>query len=196
MKFRLLTILAFLSLAFTSCDVDKTSDGEMPTVDVDVETDAGELPTYDVDWADVDVNTTTKIVDVPKVRVVMEKEEIEVPVVDVDWPGDDAEREEMTLMVEADVDQEAELDIHQVYTTGDRIYVIAKLDKAGKMLEGETMRISDQIVVNAPDIDVRYYIVGDRPQGFANTRYRYVKNMSDVQGMLTNGKLIYDRSAK
>lgn len=196
MKFRFFTAIALFSLAFTSCDVDKTSEGEMPTVDVDVDADAGELPTYDVDWADVDVKTTTKMVDVPKVRVVMEKEEVEVPVIDVDWPGDDTDREEMTLMVEADVDQEADLEIQQVYTTGERIYVVATLDKDGEMLDNETMRISDQIVINAPDVDVRYYIVGDRPDGFNNTRYRYVSSMNDLRGMMKNGKLIYERSSK
>ena len=33
------------------CDIDKTQDGEMPTVDVDVK--AGALPKYDVDVVEV-----------------------------------------------------------------------------------------------------------------------------------------------
>ena len=190
MKFRFLSLIALFAFAFTSCDVDKTSSGEMPDIDVDV--DAGELPSYDVDWADVDVRTTTKIVKVPKVRVVMEEEEIEVPVVDVDWPSDYGDKDEVTLMVEADVNQDADLDIKSVYTTGDRIIVLAELEKDGEMLsDGEMMRVSDQIVVNAPDVDVRYYIIGDRPDGMTNTRYRYIKSKNDIAELRKGGKIIW-----
>ena len=68
-----------LALALlTSCDINKKESGELPEVDVDVETEAGELPEYDVDWADVDISTRTETVEVPKVVVVMEEEEVEV----------------------------------------------------------------------------------------------------------------------
>jgi len=152
------------------------------------------MPAYDVDWAEVDITTRTKMVQVPKVRVVMEEEAIEVPVVDVDWPGDD-DVEEMTLMVEADVDQDADLEIEEVFTNGDRIIVVASLKKEGEMLEdGEMMRVSDQIYVNAPDLDVRYYIIGDRPDGMTNTRYRYISDRSKINDMIKDNRSIYSRS--
>ncbi|MTB51085.1 hypothetical protein [Lewinella sp. W8] len=191
MKIRILSILALFGLALSSCDVDQTREAELPEVSVDVDTEAGQMPAFDVDWADVDVTTTTKMVEVPKVRVVMEEEAIEVPVIDVQWPDEYGDAEERTLVVEADVDQEADLNIEEVYTTGDRIIVLAGLEKDGEMLDGETMRVSDQVVVNAPDVDVRYYIVGDRPEGMYNSRYKYISDRSAVESMLKNGKVIY-----
>lgn len=191
MKYRFLSLLALLTFSFTSCDVDQTREAEMPEVSVDVDTEPGTMPAYDVDWADVDVTTTTKVVDMPKVRVVMEEETIEVPVVDVDWPQDYGDTEERTLMVEADVDQDANIDIEEVYTNGERIIVLAQLNKNGEMLQDETMRVSDQVVLNAPDLDVRYYIIGDRPEGLYNNRYKYISDRSEIQNLVQNGKVIY-----
>ncbi|WP_020567183.1 hypothetical protein [Neolewinella persica] len=192
MKFRILSICALAAFSFFACDVDQTSEGEMPSVDVDVQADRGSLPTYDVEWADVDVTTTTRTIEVPKVRVVMVEETVEVPVVDVDWPSELGDKEEQTLMVEADVNQEANLEIQEVYTTGNRIIVLAELEKAGEMLEdGEVMSISDQVVVNAPDLDVRYYIIGDRPDGIRNNRFKYISSRNDLKDMMTNGRSIY-----
>ncbi len=189
MKFKILSLAALFCFAFSSCDVDQTSSGELPDIDVDV--DAGELPTYDVDWVDVDVTTTTKTVSVPKVKVVMEEEEIEVPVIDMDWPQDYGDTEERTLIVEADVNQDANLDIEEVYTNGDRIIVVAALEKEGEMLDEGLMRVSDQVVVNAPDVDVRYYIIGDRPDGFTNNRYKYISSIDEIKDIRQNGKVIY-----
>lgn len=194
MKSLSIFFLLFTALSFTACDVDKTESGSLPEVDVDVDVESGSLPEYDVDWADVDVKTRTEMVQVPKVRVVMEEEAIEVPYVDVDWPSEYGDTEEMTLMVEADVDQDAVLDIQEVYATNNRIIVLAELEKAGEMLEdGEMMRVSDQVVVTAPDMDVRYYIVGDRPDGMVNSRNRYIKSRNDLADMMQGGRSIYTR---
>ena len=70
----LLTLTAATALlGLTACDVDKTQEGEMPSVDVDV--DGGKLPKYDVDGPDVSVDT--------------KEVEITVPDVDIDLPKDD-----------------------------------------------------------------------------------------------------------
>lgn len=68
-------------------DVDQTKEGELPSVDVDVEADAGELPEFDVDTGEVVVGTTTETVLVPKVEMV--EEEVEVPTVGIKEPEDD-----------------------------------------------------------------------------------------------------------
>lgn len=64
-------LLAAIALgsAAIACDIDRTEDGRLPSIDVDV--DAGEMPTYDVDVADVDVGTTedTVIIRRPTVDV-------------------------------------------------------------------------------------------------------------------------------
>ncbi len=85
------TTAAMLASAFivsaTGCDVEKTREGVLPTVDVDVSGDAGQLPAYDVDAPDVDVSTEEKTVLVPK--VIMEKETVTVPEIDVTLPKDE-----------------------------------------------------------------------------------------------------------
>ncbi|PHI20375.1 hypothetical protein CEQ90_07905 [Lewinellaceae bacterium SD302] len=193
MKFKYLIAALFMGAALTNCDVDQTREAELPEVDVDVTTEAGQMPAFDVDWAEVETRMETRTIEVPKVRVVMEEETIEVPVIDVDWPDDAGEREERTFMVEADVDRDADLDIKSIFTNGNRIIVVAELDKDGDVLsDGEMMRVSDQVIVNSPDMDVRYYIVGDRPDGEFNRRYTYIKNMSDIKDMMKDGKVIYE----
>ena len=69
-----LAIVAGFGLA--ACDVEKTQEGKMPTVDVDV--DGGQIPKYDVDAPEVDVKMKEKEVTVL------------VPDVDVELPDDDS----------------------------------------------------------------------------------------------------------
>lgn len=195
-NFLLLAILAFF--CFTSCEVKQTEEGKLPDVDVDAE--AGKLPKYDVNWADVDVGTTTRTVKVPKVVVVMEEEEVQVPYVDVKMPaeqGDDTGvREERTLAVEAQVEDEShDLKIQEVYATENRLYVVATLKPTGQDLQNQTMRVSDQIVVNVPeDMNVKYYIIGEKPEGsFFNFRYNYISSRDEIADRLQDGKMIYQR---
>ena len=60
-KLNLLFLVALI-FSIASCDVKKTEDGELPTVDVNVDATSGELPSYDVDWASVDVKTRTETI--------------------------------------------------------------------------------------------------------------------------------------
>lgn len=89
MKFNSLAPLAIALLlsSLSACDVEKTQEGEMPDVDVDVK--EGQMPKYDVDAPDVDVSTQEKKVKVPDVDVDMEEKTVTVPDVDVDMPKDD-----------------------------------------------------------------------------------------------------------
>ncbi len=190
MVIRILPLLALFALSLTSCDVEQTESGEFPEVDID--TEAGNMPEFDVDWAEVNVNTTTRMVEVPRVTVEMVEEPVEVPVLNVDWPDDYGETAEQTFMVEADVNQEADLEIQEIFTDGNRMIVVANLEKDGELLQnGAMMRVSDQVVVNAPDMDIRYYIIGDRPAGMADSRYRYISSRNDISDMMQNGKSIY-----
>ena len=180
-----------ISVLLFSCDVKKTQKAELPEVDVDVETEPGQLPEYDIDWADVNVGTRTKTVKVPKVVVVMEEEEIEVPYIDVEMP-DEEEREEQTLMVEAEVaDKEHTIDIKEIIATDDNLYVISELKSTDQTLGDKKMRVSDQVVLNAPDLNVKYIIVGEKPDRVFNSRYKYVRNADDFKKTLDNTKVIY-----
>ncbi|WP_282780880.1 hypothetical protein [Phaeodactylibacter xiamenensis] len=177
---KMLFTLALISLI--SCDVDQTQEGEMPDVDVNVE--EGEMPEYDVDWADVDVNTTTRTIEVPKVVVVMEEEQVEVPVVDVDMPNE--EKEERTIMVEAQVAETShEIEIEGIYASKNRLIVVSELESTGQDLQKQTMRVSDQIVLNAPDLDVKHYIIGEKPRGDFNNQYTYISSKSEIADKLS-----------
>jgi len=189
MKTRLLTIFAIAAL-LTSCDIKKTEGGDMPEVDVDVTADSGELPEYDVDWMDVDVTTTTKMVEVPKLVVVMEEEEVEVPVLDIDMPGDKSER---TLTVEAEVSgTDKDLDIKQVRATKNKLYVIATLEDSGTNLQGKVVRKQDQVMINAGNLDVEYIIVGERANRIFNNNNRYFTTMDDLDNDIVDAKVIYE----
>jgi predicted small lipoprotein YifL len=188
-----LVFIAVAAIAFTSCDIDKKGKLELPDVDVAVDVEEGNLPEFDIDWMDVDVKMKTKTVSVPKVRIVMEEEEIQVPVIDVDMPGED--KEELAIAVEAEVSgTEQELKIQEVRATQRRIYVISTLKTLKQDLGKETMRIQDQIELNAPDLDVKHYIVGvkNTDRRF-NNRYTYVSSMAALPEAVKSAKVIYKK---
>ncbi|TYP99315.1 hypothetical protein C7447_102637 [Tenacibaculum adriaticum] len=193
MKNFILPVLA-IALVFTSCDIDQTKKTKLPSVDVDVDTEEAQLPEFDVDWADVEVGTTTEKVTVPKVVVVMEEVEVEVPYVDIDMP-DSNDKEKRTLLVEAEVEgKEHELDIKKVYANSNNLVVVAQLTELSRTLGSKKLRISDQMTLNAPeDLNIKYYIVGERPNRVFNQSYKYFKNMGEVAEKLKGYKVIYSK---
>ncbi|WP_179346641.1 hypothetical protein [Winogradskyella ursingii] len=185
-------ILLSLAAIITSCKVDKEESGELPSVDVDVDADSGELPEYDVDWADVNVGTRTKMVEVPKVVIVMEEEEVEVPYLDVDMPGED--KMERSIVVEAEVEgKEHDIEIQEIRASNNRLYVISTIEEMETDLDGKTMRIQDQVELNAPDLDVKHIIVGKKVDRSFNNNYTYVNSMNDLDEMAKNAKVIYKK---
>ena len=189
------TIILLTSVLIISCNVKKEEKGEMPEMDVDISADAGELPEYEVNWADINVGTTTKTVNVPKVVIVMEEEEVEVPVIDVEMPeGDTSEMEERTLMVEAEVtDNEHNIEIQKIYGSNNNLYVISELKATDKSIGDKKMRVSDQVVLNAPDMSVQYIVIGQKPDRMFNTKYKYMDSMSDVEAKMDGYKVIYTK---
>ena len=184
----LLSIVTFI----TSCKMNKEESGELPTVDVDVEAESGELPEYDVEWADVNVGTKTRTVEVPKVVVVMEEEEVEVPYLDVEMPGED--NFERTLMVEAEVSgNEHDIEIKEIRASENRLYVISELEEMSTNLGDKTVRIQDQVDINAPDLDVKHIIVGDKVDRVFNNNYAYVNSMNDLSNAVENAEVIYKK---
>ncbi len=190
MKNIFIPVLA-LSLLTASCNIDKKGKTELPEVDVDIE--EGNLPEFDVNWADVDVSTTTKTVEVPKVVVVMEEETIEVPTIDVDMPNDN-DKYEQELIVEAEVEGvEHDIEIKEIRASDDRLYVIATLEALTTDLGDKKMRVQDQVTLNAPDLNVKYIIVGKKPNRVFNNRDMYVATMNDLPENVKNAKAIYTR---
>ncbi|TYP77253.1 hypothetical protein [Aquimarina intermedia] len=186
-------LLAILSATLISCDVNQKKEAKLPDVDVDIDAEEGQLPTYDVDWADVNVGTKTKTIKVPKVVVVMEEEEVEVPYIDLDMPNE-GEKEEMSIVVETEVSgKEHDIEIQEIRADGKRLYVISKLEALDTDLGDKTMRIQDQIEINAPDLDIKHIIVGERPDRTFNGQYTYVGTMNDFNDRIKNAKVIYKR---
>ena len=188
-----LLVVSMLCLFFTACNVEKEEKGEMPEMDVDVSTESGEMPEYDVNWADVDVTTNTKTVEVPKVVVVMEEETVEVPHIDIKGP-DGEDTEERTVMVEAEVTgSEHDLEIQEIWAAKNNLYVISKLEAKEQTIGDKTMRVSDQITLNAPELNVKHYIVGKRPDRGFNKQYKYVNSKSELKSSIESPEVIYTR---
>lgn len=185
-------IITCLTATFllTSCNIKKEEKGALPEVDVDVSADSGNLPEYDINWADVDVSTTTRTVEIPNLVVVMEEEEVEVPVIDVNMPGE--ENIERTLLVETEVSDVAhDLAIREVRASDDKLYVIASLERLNRDLQDQTVRIQDQVDINAPDLNVAYIIIGKKPDRLYNNNNTYVNSMNDLDDDIVEASIIY-----
>lgn len=188
---KLVYTLAAVALIY-SCNIQKEEKGEMPEVDVDIAAESGELPEYDVDWASVDVGTTTKMVEVPKVIVVTEEEEVEVPVIDVNMPNE--EKSQRSIVVEAEVsDNEHDLEIKEIKASQNKLYVISKLEKLDKSIGNQKMRVQDQVELNAPDLEVVHYIVGEKADNVINNQYEYVDSMDNLESDIKNAQTIYSK---
>lgn len=193
MKAKKYVFLAFLGIALIGCKVERKESGELPELDVDVTAEAGELPEYELDWANVDVGTTTKTVEIPKVVIIMEEEEVEVPYINVNMP-EGTDMEERTIMIEAEVtDKEHDLNIQEIWVKDGKLWVVSQLEAKEQSIGDQKMRISDQVTINAPDMDEKYIIVGNRPDGLFNKRYRYVENMDALAKERDNVKVIYSK---
>lgn len=180
--------LGVVALAATACDIDQTRDAELPDVDVDVQ--GGQLPAWDIDGPDVTVGTTTKTVTVPKLVVVTEEEQVEVPYIDVDVPGED--KHEQTVTVEVEVPNDGyDLRITDVYMFSDRLVVLSQLEDTGNATGQQRVRVSDRVTIASPDLDVRHYVVGDRPAGVSNEQYRFVSSRDEIPLDLNRGRSIY-----
>lgn len=192
---RKIFLLPLIGLLIVSCEVNKKKEGELPDLDVDVTADAGELPEYDINWADVDVGTTTKTVEVPKLVVVMEEEEVEIPYLDIDMPNDTyGDKIERTISVEAEVsDVEHDIEIKEIWANEGNLYVISELEKEEKELGDQKMRVSDHVTLNAPDLNVKHYIIGERPDRVFNSQYDYIADVNELKKKIDNFTVIYSR---
>lgn len=188
-----LLLLGLSITVLSACNIKKEEKGELPDVDIDVTADAGELPEYDINWADINVGTKTKTLDIPKVVVVMEEETVEVPYIDVKMPDND-EKSEKTIMVEAEVtDKEHQLEIEEIWAAGDKLYVISKLEATEQSIGDKKMRVSDQVTLNAPDLNIKHYIIGEKPDRVYNLQYDYLDAIDGLKDSLNDYTVIYSK---
>lgn len=186
----ILPMVLLVSFILTSCKVDQTKETQLP--DVDVAVDEGQLPAFDVDWANINVGTKTETIKIPKVVVVMEEEEVEIPYIDVDMPNEFGDKAERTIRVEAEVDGvEHDIEIDKVYASKNNLVVVSELEKGEQTLGDKKLRVSDQIKINAPDLNVKHYIVGEKPNRVFNDSYTYVNTTKELEEKLGDYKIIY-----
>ncbi len=208
------------ALAITGCDVDQTEEGDMPDVDVDAESgnlpeydvvqteegrmpdvdvdvESGRLPEFDVDWMDVDVGMREETVTVPKLEVVMEEEDVSVPFIDVSMPDDaDVDIVERTLELNARYPHAGhELTIESVYAVDNRIIVIGSVEETEMPAEGEqrAVRIADRVILKAPDSDVRYFLMGERPINVDDGHFVFVESTEEIPFELERGRELFSR---
>jgi hypothetical protein len=191
----MVSVMLVCAGAGASCSVEQTREAAAPDVDVDV--DPGRWPKYDVNWADVDVGTSERTVQVPVVRIERESREITVPYIDIDVPGA-GEAEDRTINVAADVPHGGyALEIEEVRAAEDDLWVVARLTEsgAGRATKAIT-RVSDRVVVNAPaDLDVRTVIIGERPDTADSEEHRFVSSMDELNRTIpTQARVIYQRN--
>jgi hypothetical protein len=175
--------------------VDQTQEARAP--DVDVEVDAGRWPQYKVNWADIDVGTSERTITVPVVRIEKETRKITVPFIDINLPGA-RERDEQAISIDVDVPHAGyELQITEVRASGDDLWVIGTLRETGTRAAQVLTRLSDRVVINAPeDLDIRRVVVGERPASADNEHLRFIESMDDLDRVIPDGaRLLYRRNA-
>lgn len=181
-----------LVLPLAACRVEQEESGSLPDVDVDVE--PGSLPEYDVQGPDVNVGVTERTVTVPRVTVVQEEETVEVPYIDVSVPN--ADPVERTINPEVEVPSDGyDLTIQSVYAVNDELWVVSLLEETDPNAPQADVYVSDQIVINAPDMAIRHYIVGERPDSGFNNQYTFIDSRDQISSQLESGRQIYDRAS-
>ncbi len=183
--------LMLLTFSLVSCQVEQEQQGQLPDVNVE----PGQLPEYDIEGPDVNVGLREKTVVVPKVVVVQEKETVEVPYIDVNVPG--AENEERTITTEVEVPSGGyDLEIQSVYAVDNELWVISRLTEEDPNAPQADVRISDRIVMNAPDMPVRQFIIGESPDSSYNEQYTFIDNRQEIASQLNSGKELYGNQQK
>ena len=184
--------LLLIVMPLGACRVEQEETGSLPDVDVDVE--PGNLPEYDVQGPDVNVGVTERTVTVPRVVVVQEEETVEVPYIDVDLP--DAEQIERTITPEVEVPSGGyDLSIQGVYAIDNELWVVSSLEEVDTEAPEAAVRVSDRVVLNAPDMPIRHFIVGERPDAAFNEQYTFINSREEISSELNAGRQLYDQAA-
>ncbi len=183
--------ILLVAMPLTACRVEQEETGSLPDVDVQVE--PGNLPEYDIQGPDVNVGVTERTVTVPRVVVIQEEQTVEVPYIDVDLPG--VERVERTITPEVEVPSGGyNLAIQGVHVVNDELWVVSNLEETALDAPAEAGRVSDRVVLNAPDMPVRHFIVGERPESSFNEQYTFIESRDEIEPELNAGRHIYDRT--
>ncbi|MEA5580761.1 hypothetical protein VB620_05320 [Nodularia harveyana UHCC-0300] len=180
--------LIVLLLPLASCQIEKEQAGSLPEVNVE----PGKLPQYDIQGPDVKVGVAKRTVTVPKVIVIQEEQTVEVPYIDVDVPG--ADRKERTITTEVEVPSSGyNLEIQGIYALNNELWVVSQLQEENPNAPKTRVRVSDRVVVNSPDIPVRQYIIGERPESSFNEQYTFINSRQPITSELESGQMLYQK---
>ncbi|MBE9182898.1 hypothetical protein IQ268_30645 [Oculatella sp. LEGE 06141] len=189
-KFLPLSLFLVLS-PLAACRVEREEVGSLPEVDVSVE--PGNFPEYDIQGPDVNVGVAERTVTVPRVVVVQEQETVEVPYIDVDVPG--AEREERTVTTEVEVPSSGyDLSIEGIYAVNNELWVVSRLEETDPNAPQADVRVSDRVVLNAPDVPIRQYVIGARPDSSFNEQYTFIDDREQIVSQLDSGRQLYEQA--
>ena len=86
-----------------------------------------------------------------------------------------------------------DLEIQNVYAVNNELWVVSRLEEENPSAPKTTVRVSDRVVINAPDIPVRQYIIGKRPDGSFNEQYTFIDSREQIDSQLTSGKQLYSK---
>ncbi|PZV22209.1 MAG: hypothetical protein DCF21_00695 [Leptolyngbya sp.] len=188
----ILLFVLLLVIPLGACRVEQEETGSLP--DVNVEVEPGSLPEYDIQGPDVNVGVAERTVTVPRLVVVQEEETVQVPYIDVDLPGVD--RIERTITPEVEVPSDGyDLSIQGIYAVNNELWVVSQLDEVNADAPAANMRVSDRVVLNAPDLPVRHFIIGERPAGTFNEQYTFIDSREAIASDLSAGRQLYDQAA-
>ncbi|WP_199337039.1 hypothetical protein [Oscillatoria sp. FACHB-1407] len=126
--------------------------------------------------------------------VIQEEQTVEVPYIDVNVPN--AERQERIITTEVEVPSDGyALNIQGVYVVDNQLWVVSRLEETDPNAPGATVRASDRIVIHAPDIPVRQFIIGERPPGSFNEQYTFISDRQQIASELQSGRQLYREEA-
>jgi len=104
-------------------------------------------------------------------------------------------RRDQTLTVSLDVPEERyDVAIEEIYLVDRALLVISRLEEddpgsSAGVVSPSGRNASDTVVVRAPEIEVRHYIIGERVEG--DPSHRFIEDRGEIAGELRSARLIY-----
>jgi hypothetical protein len=96
-----------------------------------------------------------------------------------------AERQERTITTEIEVPTSGyNVEITGIYAVNNQLWSFLVSPKRIPMHLKATMRVSDRVVLNAPEMPIRHYVIGERPQGSFNQQYTFIDDRQAIASQL------------
>lgn len=158
--------------------------------------------TVDLDWAEVEILLGETTVDVPTdvdvedwdVDVTTEERTVTVPLIDITWPDDEQVATRQTVTVEVQAATGSHVQIEEIWAYQDTLIVVSRLYEGGAEVETEATTLSDQVVVNAPELHVEHYVIAS-DAGAVEGDVTVVASTEEIADEIADARRIYVRGA-